>query len=72
MRRTLGALLAAVGSAMSALVTLVHGGIALLVTAFAAIVAGLFAFISSAIPKKRKEQSSYCIIRLFVRILFTG
>ena len=72
MRRTLGALLAAVGAAMSALVTLVHGGIALLVTALAAIVAGFFAFISSAIPKKRKEQSHYWIIGLFVRILLAS
>lgn len=56
MRRTLGALLAAVGAAMSALVTLVHGGIALLVIAFAAIAAGLFAFISSAIPKKERNR----------------
>jgi uncharacterized membrane protein YoaK (UPF0700 family) len=62
MRRTLGALLAAVGAAMSALVTLVHGGIALLVITLAAIVAGLFAFVSSALPKKRKERNSHSII----------
>jgi uncharacterized membrane protein YoaK (UPF0700 family) len=61
MRRTLGALLAAVGAAMSALVTLVHGGIALLLIALAAIVAGLFAFVSSAFPKKRKERNLYLI-----------
>jgi hypothetical protein len=65
MRRTLGALLAAVGAAMSALVTLVHGGIALLVITLAAIVAGLFAFVSSALPKKERNGT---LIRLSFRI----
>jgi hypothetical protein len=61
MPRSMVGLLAAVGTAMSALAGLVHGDFALLIIAYAAAAAGLAAYL--ALPGNKKNPVTYRMVR---------